>query len=269
MSKLIGIDGKTTMAGSPPLPGHHASIFGVFEPTGQGSLLVTSHPLSFHPQRICFVGLFCLAAVGCGSSDEGASGEADRSGSETTQAGVVVSKVAFANLCTATSPDVELVTPAEAAEWSESESPYCVVFDDTPEYYGGFDPLGLEGPCGVSDSVPPWEWSKELYAIVTAAGGANYTLHVATRIEETDDERCVGCYPEESGCAGTSSIRELSRDVSLTMPESGGARVVSLTEIQGLDFEGNVLSLEVAVELFAGDSVVTRDTLVPVWARCC
>lgn len=215
------------------------------------------------------VGLFCLAAVGCGSADEGESGDGGLSGADTTHAGVVDIEIAFANLCTATGPDVELVTPAEAPEWSESESPYCVVFDDNPEYYGGFDPLGLEVPCGTSDSVPPWQSSKELYAVVTGTEEGSYTLHVATRIEETDDERCVGCYPEESGCAGTSSIRELSRDVSLTMPEDGGARVVPLTEIRGLDFEREVLSLEIAVELLAGDRVVRRDSLVPVWARCC
>jgi hypothetical protein len=104
---------------------------------------------------------------------------------------------------------------------------------------------------------------------VTSAGEGTYTLHVATRIEETDDERCAGCYPEFSGCAGTSSFRDLSRDVSLSLLEGGGARVVPLEEIQGLDFEREVLSLVVAVELFAGDSVVTRDTLAPVWARCC
>lgn len=225
-----------------------------------------SHPPAFYSPRIALVGRLCLVAIACGSADEGAS---DLSVSDTTQAGAVDLEIAFANLCTATGPDVELVTPAEAAEWSESESPYCVVFEDTPDYYGGFDPLELEGPCGVSDSVPPWESSKELYAVVTGTGEGNYTLHVATRIEETDDERCVGCYPEESGCAGTSSIRELSRDVSLTMPEGGGARVVALTEIQGLDFEREVLSLEVAVELFKGDRVVARDTLAPVWARCC
>ena len=213
-----------------------------------------------------FAGFFCLGAVGCESSDKSGF---ERSGGDTTRVRVADVEIVFANLCTATGPEVELVTPAEAAEWSESESPYCVAFEDTPEYYGGFDPLGLEAPCGVSDSVPPWESSKELYAIVTGTDEEYYTLHVATWIEETDDERCAGCYPEESGCAGASSTRELSRDVSLTMPAGGGARVVPLTEIQGLDFEREVLSLEVAVELFEGNNVVARDTLAPVWARCC
>ncbi|MGH7562840.1 MAG: hypothetical protein ACREK5_00230 [Gemmatimonadota bacterium] len=180
-----------------------------------------------------------------------------------------VADIAFANNCSSTSPDVELVTPAEAAGWRESEGSYCVVFEDTPEYYGGFDPLGLEGPCGARDSIPAWESSRELYAVVSASDEATYTLHIATRIEETDDERCVGCYPEGAGCSGISSFRDLSRDVSLTMPEGGGHRVVPLTEIQGLDYEGEVLSLELAVELLAGDSVVARDTLSPVWARCC
>ena len=220
-------------------------------------------------QRDFLIGLFCLAAIGCGSAGEGESGEADRTGADAAEVVVVDAEIAFANHCSATGPDVELVSPAEAAEWSESEAPYCVVFEDTPEHYGGFDPLGLEGPCGASDSVPPWESSKELYAIVTAAAGANYTLHVATRIEETDDERCVGCYPEESGCTGSASIRELSRDVSLSMPEGGGSRVVPITEIQRLDFEREVLSIVLAAELFSGDSVVARDTLAPVWARCC
>ncbi|MGH7556892.1 MAG: hypothetical protein ACREMD_03800 [Gemmatimonadota bacterium] len=220
-------------------------------------------------QRNFLIGLFCLVAIGCGSPGEGGAGEANRSESDTMEAAVITAEVAFANHCSATSPDIELVTPAEAAEWSESETPSCVVFEDIPEYYGGFDPLGLEGPCGAVDSVPPWESSKELYAVVSASGTANYTLHIATRIEETDDERCVGCYPEESGCTGASTFRELSRDASLTMPEGGGRRVVPLTEIQGLDFEREVLSIELAVELLVGDSVVARDTLVPVWARCC
>ncbi|MGH7573091.1 MAG: hypothetical protein ACREMK_14810 [Gemmatimonadota bacterium] len=219
-------------------------------------------------QQTFFIGLLCLVAIRCGASDEGAR-EGTGSQSDTTEAAVVGAEITFVNHCTATGPDLELVTPAEAAEWSGSEAPYCVVFEDTPEYYGGFDPLGLEGPCGASDSVPPWESSKELYVVVTATGEANYNLHVATRIEETEDERCVGCYPEEAGCAGASSIRELSRDVSLTMPGGGGHRVVPLTEIQRLDFEREVLSLELAVEVLAGDSVVARDTLAPVWARCC
>jgi hypothetical protein len=216
-----------------------------------------------------FIGLSSLVAVGCGSPNDGGSDDADRSEADTTETAIGAAEVAFANHCSATAPDIELVTPAEAAAWSESQSPYCVVFEDTPEYYGGFDPLALEGPCGATDTVPRWESSKDLYAVVTATAQANYTLHVATRIEETDDERCVGCYPEESGCGGTSSIRELSRDVSLGMPDGGGRRVVPLTEIRGLDFEREILSLEIAVEVFAGDSVVARDTLTPVWARCC
>ena len=207
-------------------------------------------------------------AVACGAPGEspGAGGSATEAGHPI---GVATVEIAFANHCTATSPDVRLVTAAEAAEWQASDAPYCVVFDDDAEDYGRFDPLGLEGPCSSADSVPPWESSKELYAVVTAAGEGTYTLHVATRIEETDDERCAGCYPEESGCAGASTFRDLSRDVSLSMPEGGGSRVVPLTEIQGLDFEREALSLVLEVELFAGDSVVARDTQAPVWARCC
>ncbi|MGH7551370.1 MAG: hypothetical protein ACREK3_11610 [Gemmatimonadota bacterium] len=222
-----------------------------------------------HASCAVLVSLLPLLVLGCGEPEEAGSGRPGASESDTTETAAVRPVIAFANHCSATSPDIELVTPAEAAEWSESETPSCVVFEDIPEYYGGFDPLGLEGPCGAVDSVPPWESSKELYAVVSASGTANYTLHIATRIEETDDERCVGCYPEESGCTGASTFRELSRDASLTMPEGGGRRVVPLTEIQGLDFEREVLSIELAVELLVGDSVVARDTLVPVWARCC
>lgn len=206
-------------------------------------------------------------AVACGAPGE----SPDAAGSATEvdpPSGSAIAKIAFANRCSSTSPDVRLVTPAEAAEWGESDAAHCVVLNDAAEDYGRFDPLGLEGPCSSADSVPPWESSKELYAVVTAGEGV-YTLHVATRIEETDDERCVGCYPEEAGCAGTSSVRELSRDVSLAIPEGGGSRVVPLTEIQGLDYEGKVVSLDLALELLAGDSVIVQDTLAPVWARCC
>lgn len=215
------------------------------------------------------IGLLWFVATGCGTSGKDGSREAEQAGGDTTEAAAGGAEITFANLCSATSPEVELVTPAEAADWSESEAPYCVVFEETPEYYGGFDPLGLEGPCGANDSLPPWESSKELYAVVTSAGKGTYTLHVATRIEETDDERCVGCYPEEAGCAGRSTFRELSRDVSLAMPEDGGRRIVPLTEILGLDYERKVLSLEFRLELLAGDSVIVRDSLAPVWARCC
>jgi hypothetical protein len=207
-------------------------------------------------------------AIVCGAPGEGpgAEGSATETGRTT---GAATAEIAFANHCSSTSPDVRLVTPTEAEEWQASEAPYCVVLDDTADDYGRFDPLELEGPCSAADSVPPWESSKELYVVVTAAEEGPYTLHVATRIEETDDERCVGCYPEESGCAGTSAFRDLSRDVSLSMPAGGGSRVVSLTEIQGLDFERQVLSLALEVGLQVGDSVVARDSLAPVWARCC
>ena len=66
-----------------------------------------------------------------------------------------------------------------------------------------------------------------------------------------------------------SRFRELSRDVSLAIPEGGGSRIVPLTEIQGLDYERKVLSLKLTLELLEGDSVVARDSLEPVWARCC
>lgn len=214
------------------------------------------------------VAVLALLVLGCGGPDTGESGDAaDLADAPGPPMGA--SDIRFASHCSSTSPDVRLVTPAEAAEWRESEAAYCVVFEDTPEYYGNFDPLGLEGPCGGGDSLPPWESSKELFAIVTAPGGGGHTLHVGTRIEETDDERCVGCYPEEAGCAGASTFRELSRDVSLAMPEEGGSRVVQLTEIQALDYERKVLSLTLTLELLEGDSVVARDSLTPVWARCC
>lgn len=215
------------------------------------------------------IGLLSLLALGCGAPEEAGSGPSESAGGDATASAAGLPDIGFSNHCSATSPDVRLVTPTEATDWSESEAPYCVVFEDTPGYYGGFDPLGLEGPCGVDDSLPAWESSKELYAVVSSEGEGTYTLQVATRIEETDDERCVGCYPEEAGCAGRSTFRDLSRAVSLSMPEGGGSRVVPLTEIQGLDYEGTVLSLELTLELFADDSVVARDTLAPVWARCC
>ncbi|MGH7556805.1 MAG: hypothetical protein ACREMD_03310 [Gemmatimonadota bacterium] len=222
-----------------------------------------------HASCAVLVSLLPLLVLGCGEPEEAGSGRPGASESDTTETAAVRPVIAFANHCSATSPDVTLVAPAEAGEWRESEAAYCVVFEDTPEYYGGFDPLGLEGPCGASDSVPVWESSKELYAVVSGSDEATYTLHIATRIEETEDERCVGCYPEEAGCTGTSRFRDLSRDVSLTTPQGGGRRVVPLTEIQELDYAGEVLSLELAIELFAGDSAVARDTLRPVWPRCC
>ncbi|HET9581509.1 MAG TPA: hypothetical protein VFP76_01690 [Gemmatimonadota bacterium] len=209
-----------------------------------------------------------LLVLGCGPPEAGESADpenaADPPGSTAGPAGI-----RFVSYCSATSPNVTLVTPAEAPEWRDSEAAFCVLFEDTPDHYGNFDPLGLEGPCGGGDTLPPWESSKELYVVVTATDEANYNLHIATRIEETDDERCVGCYPEEAGCTGPSSYRDLSRDVTLTMPEGGGSRVVPLTEIQGLDYAGEVLSLELSVDLLDGDRVVGRETLAPVWARCC
>ena len=177
-------------------------------------------------------------------------------------------QIDFANYCSATSPDVRLVTVTEAPEWRRSEAAFCVIFTDTPDDYGRFDPLGYAAPHEAADSLSPWQSSSELFAVVTAPGGRSHALHVWTRIEETDDESCVGCYPEESGCSGISTFRELSRDVSVAMPREGGSRVVPLTEIQGLDYERKVLSLEITVELLAGDSVVAQSSLAPVWARC-
>lgn len=212
--------------------------------------------------------VIALLVLGCGAPEAGESADpadtADAPGSTAGPAGI-----RFASYCSATSPDVTLVAPAEAPEWRESEAAFCVLFEDTPNHYGNFDPLGLEGPCGGGDTLPPWESSKELFAVVTAPRGGGHTLHVGTRVEETDDPRCVGCYPEEAGCAGGSTFRELSRDVSLTIPEGGGSRVVPLTEVQGLDYERKVLSLTLTLELLEGDSVVARDSLEPVWARCC
>ena len=207
--------------------------------------------------------VLALLFPGCGAPEPGES--ADGANGATPEPAAI----RFASYCSATGPDVSLVTSAEAPEWRESEAAYCVLFEDTPEYYGNFDPLGLEGPCGGGDTLSPWESSKELFAVVTAPRAGGHTLHVGTRVEETDDERCVGCYPEEAGCAGAATVRELSRDVSLAMPEGGDSRVVPLTEIQGLDYERKVLSLKLTLELLEGDSVVARDSLEPVWARCC
>lgn len=212
--------------------------------------------------------VIALLVLGCGGPESGESpGGADGAAEPTAATGPA--EIRFASYCSATGPEVTLVNPAEAPEWEGSESQYCVVFEDTPDHYGNFDPLGLEGPCGGGDSLPPWESSKELFVVITGAGDGSRTLHVGTRIEETDDPRCVGCYPEEAGCAGASTFRELSRDVSLAIPEGGGSRVVPLTEIQGLDYERKVLSLKLTLELLEGDSVVARDSLEPVWARCC
>lgn len=212
--------------------------------------------------------MIALLVLGCGAPEAGESADpadaTDATGSTGGPAGI-----RFATYCSATSPDVTLVAPAEAPEWRESEAAFCVLFEDSPDHYGSFDPLGLEGPCGGTDTLPPWESSKELFAVVTAPQERGYTLHVGTRVEETDDPRCVGCYPEEAGCAGGSNFRELSRDVSLSIPEGGGSRVVPLTEVQGLDYERKVLSLTLTLELLEGDSVVARNTLAPVWARCC
>lgn len=213
--------------------------------------------------------LFCLAGVGCGRPVEESGAPEDAASPVEDPATAAPAQIRFANHCSATGPEVTLVNPAEAPEWEGSESQYCVVFEDTPDHYGNFDPLGLEGPCGGGDALPPWESSKELFVVITGAGDGSRTLHVGTRIEETDDERCVGCYPEEAGCEGTSTFRELSRDVSLAIPEGGGSRVVPLTEIQGLDYERKVLSLTLTLELLEGDSAVARDSLKPVWARCC
>jgi hypothetical protein len=235
-------------------------------------LLVTDRRSTMRkPAQPCpvIVAFLCLVGSGCGPPGEGGSGGPGAAGRDATGAATGLTDIGFSNHCSATSPDVKLVTPAKAAEWRKSEAAYCVVFEDTPEYYGGFDPLGIEGPCGTGDSVAPWESSKELFAVVTYPGGGSHILHVRTRIEETDDERCVGCYPEEAGCTGGSTFRELSRNVSLAIPEGGGSRVVPLTEIQGLDYEGNILSLELTLELLAGDSIVARGSLAPVWARCC